>query len=94
MDNKSIILLSCIIITLILIAGFVIFFIKDDSEEEYQEPPRIIDDNVSPYLSQQLTVEILRIRNRGIIDKMLTFGRSWKNPLILKYRIKTCRYYI
>jgi len=37
-----------------------------------------IDDKISPYENQGIFVQILRIRNRGLMNKMLTRGPSWK----------------
>ncbi len=36
------------------------------------------DDRISPLGGQQLTVEINRIRNRGLYDRMLKIGMSWR----------------
>jgi len=85
MEKKMIILFSSTIVAIILIVSLTILFFNDDVDDKIQEPTITIDNKISPYLSQQLTVEILRIRNRGIIDKMLTFGTSWKNPPTFYY---------
>ncbi len=39
-----------------------------------------IDDRISPLENQGVTIEILRLRHRGLYDKLTTtFGRDWKN---------------
>jgi hypothetical protein len=37
-----------------------------------------VDEQISPYENQALVLEILRIRHRGLLDKLLTPGNSWK----------------
>jgi hypothetical protein len=39
----------------------------------------IVDDRISPLVSQGIIVQINRIRHRGIIDELLTFGLSWRS---------------
>jgi hypothetical protein len=38
----------------------------------------IVDDRVSTYANQALIFEVLRIRHRGLLDKLMTPGNSWK----------------
>jgi len=79
--NKKII--TIIIITIILLASTIIYLINIPKEEIENKDEEIIisfDDQINPYTYQGLTVEILRMRNRGILDKIFTVGNSWKNP--------------
>jgi len=41
---------------------------------------QIVDDRISPLVTQGIVFEINRIRNRGIIDVMMKPGSSWKHP--------------
>ncbi|MGC9308759.1 MAG: hypothetical protein ACP5FL_08305, partial [Thermoplasmatota archaeon] len=38
----------------------------------------VVDDRISPYGNQAVHVDILRIRNRDLLDRMLTVGTSWR----------------
>jgi len=38
----------------------------------------IVDNRISPYENQAVIIEVLRIRHRGLLDKLLTPGNSWK----------------
>ena len=76
-------LIAIVIILVILFAGFVYFFdfFKEEKKPQAAESDIIqIDDRIAPYSNQGLTVEIKRIRNRGILDVMLQMGSGWKNP--------------
>ena len=53
--------------------------LKEEKPEPESDVIPAVDDRISPYENQGLTVEIKRIRNRGLMDKMLTFGTDWKN---------------
>ena len=48
----------------------------------------VFDDRISPMENQALFVEILRIRNRGLMDKMLSYGSDWKNLPSFYYIIR------
>lgn len=83
MAKKIYIAVILILIGCLIFAGgfsYYILFTGDDTDntEENDEPE--IDDQISPYTNQGLIIEILRIRNRELLDKMLAFGTSWKNP--------------
>lgn len=83
MGNKNIKieLLAIVIVTIILFASLIIVFEKRDiGEVEEKEDVVVVDDQINPYIYQGLTVEILRMRNRGIIDAMTQFGTGWRNP--------------
>ena len=77
-----------IIIILLIITIFTSYVLYIMGEEVVEDVPiesKIVDDRINPYIYQGLTVEILRMRNRRIIDKMLTFGTSWRNPPTFYY---------
>jgi len=58
--------------------------IKDSIEKE---EPVAIDQNISPYTNQGIMIEVLRIRNRGLLDKMMQVGRSWRDPPSFYWKI-------
>ncbi|MBS3778563.1 MAG: hypothetical protein KGY50_04655 [Candidatus Thermoplasmatota archaeon] len=66
----------------ILVFSFAYFFVFTEKpvekKEEKIEEEVLIDDRISPYTNQGLVVQIKRIRNRGLLDKMITFGLNWK----------------
>jgi len=78
--NKAI---ATIVILILVIAGIFVsyeFFLKDTDEDDAEkEIIEELDDRISPYTNQGLMVEILRIRHRGLLDKMMSFGTSWKD---------------
>jgi hypothetical protein len=47
-------------------------------EEGLLEYIDIVDDRISPYTNQGVILEVLRIRHRGLLDKLMTPGFSWK----------------
>ena len=47
-------------------------------EEGLLEKIDIVDDRISPYENQALIFEILRIRHRGLLEKLLRPGISWR----------------
>lgn len=38
----------------------------------------ITDDRIAPYENQAVVLEVLRIRHRGLLDRLLSWGPSWK----------------
>ena len=81
-DKNTTIKLTAVAAVAIIILASVIVVFESQKEEKVEEKEEVIeiDDRISPFLSQGLTVEVLRIRNRGLMDKMLSFGSGWKNP--------------
>ena len=74
-----------VIIIIILILATLLQFQKAPVEKKEE---KIIDDRISPLENQALFVEILRIRNRGLMDKMLSYSLDWRNPPSFYYIIK------
>ena len=74
-----------VIIIIILILATLLQFQKAPVEKKEE---KIIDDRISPLENQALFVEILRIRNRGLMDKMLSYGLDWRNPPSFYYVIE------
>jgi hypothetical protein len=48
-------------------------------ETPLQQTPFTIDDRISPLENQGLVLEVLRIRDRGLLEKLLKPGKSWEN---------------
>jgi len=76
--------LTMVIITLVIVGLIAICIYLELSSNltkttEEIETVKEIDDRISPLTNQGLTVEILRIRHRGLMEKMLKFGTSWRN---------------
>ncbi|MBC7080859.1 MAG: hypothetical protein H5T44_01185 [Thermoplasmatales archaeon] len=80
----SFIAISFVALLIILISAIILFFYKFPHPSEER---KVIDDRISPMENQALYVEILRIRNRSLMEKMLSYGRSWKNAPSFYYKI-------
>ena len=86
------IIASIIIVLLIVISGIMIFSLdrSDEKEKTIKEEEKEIDNRISPYTNQGITVQILRIRNRGLLEKMntgwISFDRSWKEKPSFYYK--------
>jgi hypothetical protein len=64
---------------LVFAASYYIFIISNEQKERSEEGPiKTYDNRISPDINQGLTVEVLRIRNRGLLERMLVLGTSWK----------------
>jgi len=91
MAKKIHIAVVLVLIGCLFFAGgfsYYIFFNGDDNGPSEENDEIEIDDQISPYTNQGLIIEILRIRNRELLDKMLVFGTSWKNPPIFYYIVQ------
>ena len=53
---------------------------RDDNADESLDEE--IDDRISPLTNQGLTLEINRIRHRGLLEKIMKFGSSWRKKPI------------
>ncbi len=87
--NNLLILVSIIIMLLVFAASYYIFIISNEQKERSEEEPiKTFDNRISPDINQGLTVEVLRIRNRGLLERMLVLGTSWKKTpkFLLDYR--------
>jgi hypothetical protein len=79
--QKIIIGLTILIIICLLASSLYWYFEFYNIKKE--TPPEIpsfeIDDRISPLENQGLVLEILRIRHRGLLEKLLKPGNSWKD---------------
>lgn len=80
--NKFMKVVSVVIVVSLLLGLSTVFLVQEekDTDEKKVSEEIQIDDRVSPFLNQGLVVEINRIRNRLLMEKMLTFGTDWKQP--------------
>jgi len=71
---------AIIVVAILIIAGVVAYSdIFKEEKKVVEKEEFIVDNRVSPYENQALILEVLRIRHRGLYDKLMTPGRSWKN---------------
>jgi hypothetical protein len=79
--QKIIIGVSLIVIACLLASGLYAYF-EYYSIKKVTSPepiPFVLDNRISPLENQGLTLEILRIRHRGLLEKLLNWGNSWKD---------------
>ncbi len=79
--QKVIVGVSLLVIALLL-AGSAYVYLEYYATKKVtplpQAQPTIIDNRISPLENQGLVLEILRIRDRDLLPKLLTPGNSWK----------------
>lgn len=79
--QKIIIGVSLLVIACLLVSGTYVYF--EYYATKKVTPPQqtsfTIDDQISPLENQGVVLEILRIRDRTLIDKLLKPGKSWEN---------------
>jgi hypothetical protein len=81
--TSKVILLAAILVGILLISVTIIFNLEPPEEKTTNEDTvqQKIDDRVSPLTNQALILEIQRIRHRGLLEKMMSYGLSWnKKP--------------
>ncbi|PNX53263.1 MAG: hypothetical protein BV458_05430, partial [Thermoplasmata archaeon M9B2D] len=81
--QKILLVVSLLVIACLLISGTFVYFEYYATKKitPLVETPIVIDDRISPLENQGLVLEVLRIRHRGLLDKLLKPGNSWKtNP--------------
>jgi len=81
--RKNLWIFAVIIVAIIILSmAYLQLSVKPTEEEQ-----KVIDDSISPMENQALFVQVLRIRNRGLMDKMLSYGNEWKNTPSFYYVI-------
>ena len=81
--RKQIIIIgvSLLVIACLLGTGVYVYFEYYAAKKEtpiQQTPAFTLDDRISPLGNQGLVLEVLRLRHRGLLQKLITFGNSWK----------------
>ncbi len=66
-----------LLIIIILSSPIIYLELQKDSSSE-KEPEEELDAKISPLENQGLILQINRIRHRGLLDKLMTPGSSWK----------------
>ena len=90
-DIKKLVL-TLIVISIIILSVFSFIFIdyfykNDECEEEEEEIISHIIDDISPNTNQGIFLEMNRIRHRGLLEKMMQYGTSWKTKPSFYYKI-------
>ncbi len=81
MNKKDKTILLALAIIAILMASSTFVYLQYTSKEKYQELPKdikTIDDRISPLTNLGLILEVQRIRHKGLLDKIIKIGNSWK----------------
>ena len=79
--QKIILGVSLLVIALLLGTGVYMYFEYYATKKEtplQQTPVFTIDNRISPLENQGVVLEVLRIRHRGLLQKLITPGNSWK----------------
>ncbi|MBS3777864.1 MAG: hypothetical protein KGY50_01070 [Candidatus Thermoplasmatota archaeon] len=96
-ENKKMVLFAIIGVVVLMIVFLSYFFFFNETEKITEDEQEVIlDDQISPYTNQGLTVQILRIRHRGLLEKMMgdalngwiSFDQSWKEKPSFYYATK------
>lgn len=81
--NQKILAIVALIVVIILVVSAIFvyyeYFADEEKIEETKEESKTIDNRISPLEDQGLVLEILRIRHRGLLEKLMKPGNSWKN---------------
>jgi len=64
------------IVAIVILLSMILWYLSTPAKEKKEE--KVFDDRISPMENQALFVEILRIRNRGLMDKMLSYSLDWR----------------
>ena len=65
------------LVVFVILAAMVYWQLSGDKSRE-EQPEEIIDNRISPLENQGLIFEINRIRHRGLLEKLLQSGNSWR----------------
>jgi hypothetical protein len=77
--QRTLVGITLIVVVLLVASGIFVYYEYFEEEEAVKEDTiEVIDDQISPLENQGLIVEVLRMRHRGLFDKLMTRGNSWK----------------
>jgi len=73
--------IAIVIVAILLCSVLYVYtdFLRQKPVKEEIVPAKEIDKRISPLENQGLILEINRIRHRDLLDKLTTFGTSWRN---------------
>ena len=79
--QKILIGVTLLVIACLLVSGTVVYYeyFATKKVTPIEKPIVALDDRISPLENQGVVLEVLRIRHRGLLDKLITRGNSWKN---------------
>jgi len=83
MNKKQVNLALVLLISIgLVVIGFyyIVTQVNEPEQNEKTTEDVIFDNRISPLTNQGLTVEILRIRHRDILDEIFKMTYSWKDP--------------
>jgi len=83
MNKKQVNLTLVLLISIgLVVIGFyyIVTQVNEPEQNEKTTEDVIFDNRISPLTNQGLTVEILRIRHRDILDEIFKMTYSWKDP--------------
>jgi len=84
--------ITVLVILLLILSGLMVYkeYFKESIEEEICEEKEefVLDDRISPQVNQGFSIEMLRIRHRGLLDKIMKTGNSYKEKPIFYYICK------
>ena len=72
--------IAIIVVVILVTSGIYVYdkYYKEEEKDVEEIEERVIDDRISPLENQGVTIEILRLRHRGLHKKLTTPGNSWK----------------
>ena len=77
--KKLLVIIAIIIVVCLLSSSYFLFidFLSNENiiEESYEYE---LDSRISPLTNQGLILEINRVRHRGLLDKIMKIGTSWR----------------
>jgi hypothetical protein len=88
--RKILIILSIFLLICLIFANYFLFFYIEEKEKNTDKEKinkTEIDNRISPLTNQGLNLEINRIRNRNLLDKIMKLGISWR--IKPKFYVKT-----
>ncbi|MCK5459187.1 MAG: hypothetical protein KAI20_04800, partial [Thermoplasmatales archaeon] len=79
----TLLVVACLVISSIFV--YYNFFDKEDETVEEEPEDAVVDDRISPLADQVVSLEINRIRKKGMEEKVRKIGNSWKNKPSFHY---------
>ena len=73
---------ALVVVVILVASGIYVYdkYYKEEEEDVEEDEVRVIDDRISPLENQGVVIEVLRLRHRGLYDKLTTMGgRDWKD---------------